>query len=146
MKQHKSPRPGERRRAYHSANWGGARPGAGRKPKGGSSGVGHVARDEITARRPVQVTVRVRESVGSLREPRALEVVTRAFESAGERPGFRVVQHAVRANQIELTVEARDRDALGRGMQGLIVRIARGINGALRRRGRVVEDRYEVRS
>ena len=145
MKQHKSPAPGERRQPYHSPNWGGARPGAGRKPKQGRAGVGHLARDGISARRPVHVTVRMREHVGSLREPACLAVVTRACEAAGEAAGFRIVQHTVRANQIELTIEARDRDALGRGMQGLVVRIARGVNRVLRRRGRVVADRYEVR-
>jgi hypothetical protein len=45
-------------------------------------------------------------------------------------------------NHIHLLVEAVDRRALARGMQGLGVRIARGLNAVMRRSGRV--DRYHA--
>jgi len=39
-------------------------------------------------------------------------------------------------------VEAEDREALSRGLQGLSIRIAKGLNRLWRRKGRVFADRY----
>ena len=47
-------------------------------------------------------------------------------------------------NHIHLIVEAPDRKALTRGMQGLGVRIARALNRVMKRHGRVVSDRYHA--
>jgi hypothetical protein len=44
-----------------------------------------------------------------------------------------------------MLVEARTRDALSRGAQGLAIRLARAINGVLARRGSVWGDRYHRR-
>jgi hypothetical protein len=46
---------------------------------------------------------------------------------------------------VNLIAEARDRDALSRGVQGLSVRLARRANAAIDRSGKVFGDRYEVR-
>ena len=43
-------------------------------------------------------------------------------------------------------VEADDRRALSRGMQGLLIRVARGLNKLWGRAGRVFADRYHDRS
>ena len=48
----------------------------------------------------------------------------------------------MQSNHIHLICEGKDREALARGLQGLFVRIARGINRHLGRSGRVFEDRY----
>jgi REP element-mobilizing transposase RayT len=62
--------------------------------------------------------------------------------SGGERFGFRVVHFAILRDHIHLIVEAVDRSALSKGMKGLGVRIARRLNRMMRRRGRVLVDRY----
>jgi hypothetical protein len=41
-----------------------------------------------------------------------------------------------------LLVEAEDERALSRGMNGLGVRVARGLNKVMRRKGTVLEERY----
>jgi putative transposase len=44
-----------------------------------------------------------------------------------------------------MIVEARDRQALSRGMKGLGVRIAKAVNRVMGRKGNVVPDRYHAR-
>ena len=43
---------------------------------------------------------------------------------------------------MHLLVEAADERALSRGMNGLGVRIAKGLNRVMRRSGKVLDDRY----
>jgi hypothetical protein len=52
----------------------------------------------------------------------------------------------VQRDHVHLIVEADDRDALRRGVQGLAIRAARGVNRALGHRGRVWSDRYHARA
>src|SRR3954470_22046876 len=47
-------------------------------------------------------------------------------------------------NHVHLLVEAPDRRALGRAMKGLGVRVARALNRVMKRRGRVIGDRYHA--
>ena len=61
------------------------------------------------------------------------------------RADFRVVQFSVQGDHIHLFVEAADRDALARGMQGLAIRLARGFNRVVDRSGKVWGDRYHAR-
>jgi hypothetical protein len=49
------------------------------------------------------------------------------------------------SNHLHLIVEAKNRRALSRGMQGLLVRIARALNKLWDRRGSVFADRYHDR-
>ena len=49
------------------------------------------------------------------------------------------------SNHIHLICEAASREALARGLQGLLIRIARGLNRVLDRRGKVFADRYHDR-
>jgi REP-associated tyrosine transposase len=80
-----------------------------------------------------------------LRSRRCFRVLAPAFWAASERFGFRVVHFAVMGNHIHLLVEAEGKTSLARGMQGLGVRIARGLNRLMGRRGRVLGDRYHAR-
>ena len=48
-------------------------------------------------------------------------------------------------NHLHLVAEAQDREALSRGMQGLLVRVARRLNRLWGRKGRVFVDRYHDR-
>jgi putative transposase len=82
--------------------------------------------------------------VYSLRSRRCFSVLARAMWSGADRFGFRLVHYSVMGNHMHLLVEAADRRALGRGMKGLGVRIARGLNRVMQRRGNVLGDRYHA--
>ena len=68
-----------------------------------------------------------------------------AFAAGCERNGFRLCHYAILNDHLHFLVEARDRRALGRGLQGLLIRIARALNKAWGRRGKVFADRYHDR-
>jgi hypothetical protein len=55
------------------------------------------------------------------------------------------LRYGVHASRLELIVEASDRIALARGMQGFQVSAARSLNRAAGRTGRVFADRYRAR-
>jgi hypothetical protein len=55
------------------------------------------------------------------------------------------VHYSLQGNHAHLVVEARDREALGRGMMAVGARLARAVNRVARRTGRVLADRYHVR-
>jgi len=57
-----------------------------------------------------------------------------------------VLQFSVQRDHIHLLVEAPDGRALSRGLQGLAIRIAKGVNRILGRRGRVWADRFHARA
>jgi putative transposase len=74
-----------------------------------------------------------------------LGAAARAFWSGGDKFGFKLVHYSVMGNHIHLLAEARGKQALARGMKGLGVRVARGLNRLMQRRGRVLGDRYHAR-
>jgi hypothetical protein len=55
------------------------------------------------------------------------------------------VPHATAADHLHFLVEARDRQCLTRGLQGLTIRIAKAWNKLWRRSGSVFADRYHDR-
>src|SRR5262249_18605357 len=69
----------------------------------------------------------------------------RSAIAAAHKPGFRVCEYSVQQNHIHLIVEADDRIRLARGMQGLAIRMARGVNRRLGRRGPLLQHRYHAR-
>ena len=81
----------------------------------------------------------------SLRTRRCYRVIAEAMARGKERMGMRLVHHSVQGNHIHLIVEADDERCLSRGMQGLCIRIARGLNRMLGRRGKVFADRFHSR-
>src|SRR6266542_343592 len=117
------------------SGWGGARPGAGRKPKGERAGVPHLKRPKLIPGRPILVTVRVRPDVWKLNTRRCLPVVEQAFSAGGEKFGFHVLQYGVQEDHIHLLVDAANQKALGRGMKGLGVRLSRQLNKLMVREG-----------
>jgi REP element-mobilizing transposase RayT len=125
--------------------WGGRRAGAGRPRKDGTrnKGVPHLLRSVLKPRFPVHVTWRINRRVWSLRTGRFLSVL-QSVMYAGAKEDFRVVHYAFEKDHIHLIVEASDRVALARGMQGLGIRLARAINALMGRRGRVMSDRYHA--
>ena len=124
---------------------GGSRPGAGRKPKGEKAGVSHKKRAALAARYPVHVTLRLSKGLPRLRNKRAYGVLREAFKRGSERFGFRLGHYSVMSTHMHLIVEAKDRRALARGMQGLVIRMARGLNRLWERSGKVFSDRYHDR-
>src|SRR5262245_15339585 len=107
--------------------WGGRRKGAGRPRTVGI--VLHRKRPEFPGRYPIHVTMRVRAEVGTLRTDEIFAAIQkRGFLPGHERFGMRLLEFSVQSNQIHLLVEAEDKKALTRGMQGLTIRIARAIN------------------
>ena len=122
--------------------WGGVRPGAGRPRTRERAGVVHRRRPVLKARFPVHVTWRMRKDVEYLRKPKCFGALARAFWRGANRFGFRLVHYSVQGNHLHLLVEAKDERSLSRGMNGLGVRIAKGLNRVLGRSGKVLEDRY----
>lgn len=125
--------------------WGGARRGAGRKREGSRSQVSHRARPRMTGREPVHVTVRLESGLPDLRSDVNRRVMTRAFVAGRARFGFRLTQFSIQSNHLHLIAEADGRSALSRGMQGLLVRVAKTLNRLWRRRGAVFADRFHSR-
>lgn len=90
------------------------------------------------------MTLRLLAGLPSLRERATYRALVRALGAACERFGLRVIHWSAMGNHLHLMVEASDRAALTRGMQGLGIRIARALNRLWRRKGRVLADRYHA--
>ena len=123
---------------------GGFRPGAGR-PRKARRTMPHRRRPQIAPRHPVHVTLRVRDEVWNLRSRRCFRALARAFAVGKERFGLRLIHFSVQGNHLHLIVEVVDAASLSRGMQGLCVRVARGLNRLMDRRGVVFADHYHSR-
>jgi REP element-mobilizing transposase RayT len=92
------------------------------------------------------VVLRFRQEVWNLRSYRAFRRIHQAFEGGCARFGFRLVEFSIQGNHIHLIAEAENRRSLSRAMQGLAVRIARRLNGMMKRKGPVFRDRYFART
>jgi REP element-mobilizing transposase RayT len=107
--------------------------------------VAHGVREAFSAGCPLHVTLRVVDDVRGLRRGRVMRALRRVLWAFHETHGdVSVVEYAVMQDHLHLIVEATDAATLARGMQGLMVRLARAINGLFGRRGRVFADRYHV--
>jgi REP-associated tyrosine transposase len=140
-------------------SWGGARRGAGRKPKGERALLSHDARPIHKARFPLLITSRLRPGLPSLRRAAeaaqiraALASTNLAARARAERSGqarriapFQVVHHSIQSNHLHLIVEAGDRAELTSGLRGLLIRIARALNRLWNRTGAVFADRFHER-
>jgi REP element-mobilizing transposase RayT len=105
----------------------------------------HRTRPEHDARHPVHVVLRVTREVSNLRTRHAYRAIRRAIDRCCARADFRVAHVSIQSNHIHLLVEADDRRALSRGMQGFAIVAARRLNRELRRaRGDVFAFRYHA--
>src|ERR1041384_3370935 len=130
---------------------GGKRRGAGRKPGGRRARECHAARPEFKASQPLHVVMRVVREVGSLRRRELYKALREATITAAMRERFRIVHVSLQRDHVQMIVEAEHKTALAKGMQGFMISAAKHINRALgegerRRRGKVFNDRYHVRS
>ncbi len=103
-----------------------------------------MARPALKSEHPVHVTLRIVGGRPSLRETRAHHALLRCFHAGRERFGFRLTQYSIQSNHLHLIVEADDKRALSRGMQGLGRRISWALSKLWNRRGRVFADRYHA--
>jgi REP element-mobilizing transposase RayT len=125
---------------------GGWRPGAGRKriPAHKRKTVAHRRRPSVSPKTPLHVTLRLIEGFPGLRRPKALRWIRRCLQLA-HKSGFAVVQFSIQGNHLHLIIEANDRGALSRGMQGLKIRLAKRLNQLFGgRRGAVFPERYHA--
>jgi REP element-mobilizing transposase RayT len=124
------------------AGWGGARPGAGRKPKGERAGTPHRALQKHRPGEPVLATLRA--SHQPLRTAANFPAIRAAIAGASQREParFRVVHFSVTEDRVHLIVEAADARALSAGMRSVSIRIARALNQLLDRKGKVWADRW----
>jgi REP element-mobilizing transposase RayT len=98
----------------------------------------------------VHVVLRVAALVATLRGFDIYHAIRKATIVAASNPAFRIVHLSIQHNHIHLLVEAENRMALARGMQGFQISAAKWINRAIskqteeRRRGQVFTDRYHA--
>ena len=130
---------------------GGKRRGAGRPPKGKRAGSPHKARPFLHARHPVHIVLRVVRAVGNLRRRCVYQAVREATLTTARRENFRIVHLSIQRTHVHLLVEADDKEALARGMQGFQISAAKHLNAVIskgkpgpRRRGTVFPDRYHA--
>jgi putative transposase len=135
---------------------GGARPGAGRKPKNGKrAGSPHKRRPDINRRWPVHIVIRVEDDLKSLRKRDTYAALRDATITVAKRElhdaqvgYFRIVHISIQKTHIHMIVEAGDKMALSRGMQSFQISAAKHLNATVSvkrmtpRRGRVFTDRY----
>lgn len=132
-------KPGDERRT-----WGGGRAGAGRRPRHGGVGGDHSPRPSVNPKHPLLITNRVMPDV-DLDEAEAWEAIEAAVTEANEATaGFEVERISAEGPDLLLLVRARNKSSLTKGMQGLSIRVARGLNRVLDREGRVFMDRYRA--
>ena len=121
---------------------------AGRPPKGLVAGVSHRRREALAVRHPVHVTLKLKAGLPRLRqkpEYAALRAAFVAAHAARSAATFRLCHYVILNDHLHLIVEARDRQALSRGLQGLLIRVAKTLNKLWSRRGSVFADRYHDR-
>lgn len=169
MKGHAEPRTAKQPKAKAGVlpfpgSHGGRREGAGRKPKGEEAGVSHRPRGALAARFPVHVTVKLQRGLPPLRRQATYAALRTAFAAGCRGPrvggaavsgataapaadggGFRLCHYAILNDHLHFLVEGTNRAALARGLQGLLVRIAKALNKLWGRKGRVFADRYHDR-
>ncbi len=97
-------------------------------------------------RHPLHVSWKLADDLPNVRGPATARGILAAIAAGKQREGFRVVHFALERRHLHLIIEADSAEALSRGLRALGIRIARAINRALGRRGRVIKERYFSRS
>lgn len=124
---------------------GGRREGAGRKPSSKRPPVHHVKRPKVPKRSPAHVTLRVRLDVPSLRSRRFIREFQARLRKGCERGDFRVCHYSIQRDHVHLVIETIGKEALGRGMKSVGIRLARTVNRVFGRVGPVLFGRYHLR-
>jgi len=117
------------------------RPGPKRDPR--KRDPEHRTRPAHAQREPVHVVLRVLDDVPRLRGFEGYRAIRGALARIGME-GFRAVHTSIQQSHLHFIVEADDKRALSRGMQGLAISIAKRINLITKRRGKVFAFRYHA--
>jgi len=94
--------------------------------------------------------MRIVPPVGNMRRRLLYKAMRAATITAALREWFRLVHVSIQRTHVHMLVEAKNKLAVARGMQGFQISAARHINTALgtdkyrRRRGKVFADRYHL--
>jgi hypothetical protein len=84
--------------------------------------------------------------VWQLRSRRCFSIIERAFYRVSGRDGSRFCHYSVQHNHVHVVVEAEDPVALARALQAMTIRIAKGLNKLMGKKGAVFADRYHART
>jgi REP element-mobilizing transposase RayT len=122
---------------------GGWRRNAGRNKKTGA--VSHDTRPELRAYHPEHITLRLVDGAPKLARDYLMKLIRRAIAES-HKPSFSIVEFNVLDNHLHLMCEHGGKVALGRGVQGFNVRLAKRLNSALKRKGKWFAHRYHARS
>jgi REP element-mobilizing transposase RayT len=124
-----------------SGTHGGRRVGAGRK-KTLEKSPNHTRRLELSNRHAVHTSLRCVRRLRSLRNAGIYERIRRVLIRFLDLAEFRVVHISIQRNHLHFIVEAKNKRALSRGMQSLVIQLARAINEHWDRSGKVFAYRY----
>jgi REP element-mobilizing transposase RayT len=121
------------------------------RPKKPGAGSPHRERVSFKSNEPLHVVIRAVEAVRPLRRRALYHAIREAtLVAARKSEVFRIVHLSIQQSHVHLLIEAEDKTALSRGMQGFQISAAKHINAAIskrlerRRRGQVFTDRYHV--
>ncbi|HEY4059334.1 MAG TPA: transposase [Kofleriaceae bacterium] len=129
---------------------GGKRRGAGRPASGPRPSERHKRRAAFKAYQPLHVTLRIVADVQPLRTKDIYAALRKATKAVAGTKSMRIVHVSVQDSYVHLLVEADDRTALSKGVQGFAISAAKHINAVIglrpgkRRTGKVFADRYHV--
>ncbi|MFT7668446.1 MAG: REP element-mobilizing transposase RayT [Planctomycetota bacterium] len=121
--------------------WGGWRKGSG--PRKRKSGVAHVTRPRVKKSDVMHLTWKLRKELPSLRNNLAARAIFDALRGA-KIAGLRVIHFSIQDDHIHMIVEAPNREFLANSMRGLGCRIAKGLNKAWCRTGKVFAERFHL--
>jgi REP element-mobilizing transposase RayT len=133
-----------RARLHPNAKHGGRRYGAGRK-KELAKAPNHVPRPNLDPRHPAHITLRCVRGLPRLRQSYVYQVTRRVLAFYLELADFRVVHVSIQRNHLHFIVEAANKDALSRRMQSFVIKLAKALNRAWGREGKVFAYRYSAK-
>ena len=100
----------------------------------------------MVPRHPLHITWKLEEDLPNVRGPATARPIIAAIAAGKQRVGFRVIHFVLERRHLHLIIEADSAEALSKGLRALGIRIARAVNKALGRRGRVIKERYFSRT
>jgi REP element-mobilizing transposase RayT len=106
--------------------------------------VAHRPRSRVRKKTVLHVTVRLVPEVRSLRRFKLAPAMRTAFLRTRKKDEFRLCQFSIQRDHLHLACEADSNQGLSRGMQGLEISVARRVNRALGRKGKVFADRFHA--
>ncbi len=87
----------------------------------------------------------MQRDVPSLRDRRFVREFAARLRRGCERGEFRVCHYSIQRDHVHFVVEAAGKEALGRGMKSVGIRLARTVNRVFERVGPVLFGRYHLR-